>query len=907
MDLRIGGLGEATEIGSGASSVVYRAKRLSDGRDVAVKVLNMADPTFVARFEREVAMLTTLSRSPRIVTVHEAGTTERGRPYLVLDLCRSTLLERIERDGRIEPAEACDILAEITEAVADAHQIDIVHRDLKPGNVLVSEAGDHLVADFGIGTFMGATTTGGTGIGFTAGYVAPETLTGDSPGPPADIYALGATLFHMLSGRAPFVDPSGESNLFALANRIATDPVADLRPAGVPDEVCRVVEAAMAKDPDVRPTADELRHRLLAVAGGPRSDGSAGEHADENADDGRVRSEAASPPGDQRASSLPTPGSLVSPPSVPGYRAVTFLERERELSVFLAQPESAPPEGALVVALRVADRRQSDLDRRRQLRTRWKALAGAADHPRLAPIDGYGFTADGRPFIALVHHEGQRVGDRAAAAPLPWMEVAAIGVRLAAGLEVLARHHLVHGNVRPTAVLVDVDGEAVLGEYAVAGPEPDRAAGTVAEVWTAPELVGDGPPTVAGDLFGLGATLARLAGATVAGDPGHLARRLETDVALTAVPDPLRRLLLALVDPDPGRRPASARDVIGALRSLQSDHGLTPTPSLLEPPPPMPPAETASAAASGPAVPEHDEPPLPPPPGTVLGDDVLRQLGFDAPDAVGRPAPIPGAGAEVSADAARTADLSDILAAHHRQQPEPGRPPPAVTGTVTAAASPSAVGRPVGGPPPLPPQEPVARPYDTAPVTDRRSLSVHHHELPASALRRLIVGGVAAVALAGAVIYLWQQRDDRGDTTLADATTTPAPPTAVVPLVANVDEENAVARIQNAGFTAVITHRFDPASPQGSILSATPSSGSTAEVGSSVELVVSLGAEPSCTGSSREEIRRQLDLRGIAVALVAEEFNESVEAGAGLRCEFDTETPSAVVFVSKGPDPEAEG
>ncbi|MEM9652213.1 MAG: PASTA domain-containing protein [Actinomycetota bacterium] len=268
MDLGIGGLGHATEIGAGASAVVYRARQLSLDREVAVKVLSATDEAFVRRFHREAMTLGKLSLNPGIVTVHGTGVTESGHPYLILELCESSVLDHLKTEGRFEPMDACRVGAQVADAVSDAHSNGVIHRDIKPGNLLRSQNGRYLITDFGIATVRGSTLGQTDSIGFTAGYVAPETLRGEEAGTPSDVYALGATLFHMLSGHPPFVDQSGNSNLLALAQRVINDPVPDLRPYGVPDDVCRIVEAAMAKHPQDRPTAAQLRDQLQAVVNG---------------------------------------------------------------------------------------------------------------------------------------------------------------------------------------------------------------------------------------------------------------------------------------------------------------------------------------------------------------------------------------------------------------------------------------------------------------------------------------------------------------------------------------------------------------------------------------------------------------------------------------------------------------
>lgn len=266
MDLGIGGLGNATEIGAGASAIVYRARQLDLDREVAVKVLSVTDEAFVRRFAREAKMLGKLSQNPGIVTVYDTGVTGAGQPFLILELCESSVLDHLQGpEGKFDPAEACNVGAQVADAVSDAHNNGVIHRDIKPGNILRSPIGRYMITDFGISTVTGASIGQTNSIGFTAGYVAPETLSGETAGTPADIYALGATLFHMLAGQPAYVETDRHSNLLALAQRVIKDPVPDLRPQGVPDEVCRIVEGAMAKRPQDRPTAAQLRDQLNAV------------------------------------------------------------------------------------------------------------------------------------------------------------------------------------------------------------------------------------------------------------------------------------------------------------------------------------------------------------------------------------------------------------------------------------------------------------------------------------------------------------------------------------------------------------------------------------------------------------------------------------------------------------------
>ncbi|MGH1490712.1 MAG: protein kinase domain-containing protein [Acidimicrobiales bacterium] len=274
MDLGIEGLGPAIRIGIGGSAIVYRARQEKLNRDVAVKLLTNQDPSFVRRFEREAKMLGRLSRLPGIVTIHNSGFTANNEPYLILEYCPSSLLNRIYRDGPYPAEQAAQIIGQVAATVAEAQAEGVIHRDLKPANILLNEADEPLISDFGISSVLGATGNMSTSVGFTPGYVAPETLTGEQGESPVDVYALGATLFHLITGHAPFMESAAEaSNLLALANRIDTEPVPDLRPDGVPDDICAAIEWAMAKDPNDRPTAKQLASILRPEPGARSASG----------------------------------------------------------------------------------------------------------------------------------------------------------------------------------------------------------------------------------------------------------------------------------------------------------------------------------------------------------------------------------------------------------------------------------------------------------------------------------------------------------------------------------------------------------------------------------------------------------------------------------------------------------
>jgi serine/threonine protein kinase len=209
---RIPGYEVEAVLGRGGMGIVYKARDQRLGRLVALKMLlagAYAGPEEQGRFLREAEALAGL-RHANIVQVHGAGDHD-GRPYFTMEYVEGgSLAQRIS--GTPQPArQAAALLATLAEAVQVAHQGGIVHRDLKPANILLTALGTPKIADFGLarhfdgGLAQPALTLSGARMG-TPSYMAPEQAIGKAHtiGPAADIYALGAVLYEMLTGRPPF-------------------------------------------------------------------------------------------------------------------------------------------------------------------------------------------------------------------------------------------------------------------------------------------------------------------------------------------------------------------------------------------------------------------------------------------------------------------------------------------------------------------------------------------------------------------------------------------------------------------------------------------------------------------------------------------------------------------------------
>ena len=272
IDLQLGvpGCENATEIGRGGFGVVYRAWQPAFSRTVAVKILaaDRLDDVARQRFEREVRAMGRLSGHPHIVTVYQAGHTEAGNPYILMAYEDGGSLA--DRVGAAWPEVLAGGVA-IAGALESAHRAGVLHRDVKPENILTSRYGELKLADFGLArSLRPATQREQHTVTASLLHAAPEILRGEPATVATDVYALGSTLFHWLSGTAAFAPAPGEPIADLLA-RIATSPVPDLRPAGVPEPVCTALERAMAKDPAARPTsaarfAEELQEAQRACA-----------------------------------------------------------------------------------------------------------------------------------------------------------------------------------------------------------------------------------------------------------------------------------------------------------------------------------------------------------------------------------------------------------------------------------------------------------------------------------------------------------------------------------------------------------------------------------------------------------------------------------------------------------------
>jgi len=194
-------------IGHGGMGEVYLAER-ADGAyamNVAIKLLKRELFSYVnaQRFLRERRVLARLSH-PNIARVLDAGTTDDGRPYLVMEYVHGTRVTDYAHARQLPPREAARVMLAVAEAVAEAHRHGVVHRDLKPANVMVTDEQQVKLLDFGIAKLMDEDEAAAPGVlPMTPAYAAPEQILGQPLTPAADVYALGVVLFQLLTRRLP--------------------------------------------------------------------------------------------------------------------------------------------------------------------------------------------------------------------------------------------------------------------------------------------------------------------------------------------------------------------------------------------------------------------------------------------------------------------------------------------------------------------------------------------------------------------------------------------------------------------------------------------------------------------------------------------------------------------------------
>ena len=255
LPLVIGGCRRISELGRGGMGTVYRALQLSMDREVALKVIHpvhASNPVSCERFVREIRCAGAVSCA-HLVSCHDAGN-DANILYLVMELIGGgDVGQLIRAQGPLGPSQAVQVLRDAASGVRALHQAGLLHRDIKPSNIFLTNTGSAKLADLGLARRMGddqSLTNTGALIG-TPAFMSPEQALGEEIDERSDIYALGATLYAALTGKAPYEG----SSVLAIAKQVLDGPFPDPRKTlpRIPSGLAAVVMRACAKDRAARP------------------------------------------------------------------------------------------------------------------------------------------------------------------------------------------------------------------------------------------------------------------------------------------------------------------------------------------------------------------------------------------------------------------------------------------------------------------------------------------------------------------------------------------------------------------------------------------------------------------------------------------------------------------------------
>jgi serine/threonine protein kinase len=263
-------------LGAGGMGAVYLCEHLTMGRRVALKVLPLAqaeDPASLQRFYREARAVARLDH-PNIIRAHDLDH-EDNLHFLVLEFVDGcNLHDFVRRNGPLSPARAAHYVRQAALGLAHAHDANLVHRDIKPSNLLLDRSGGVKLLDMGLAQFWGEENSAfvkefetGYVIG-TADYLAPEQVIDSQVDIRADIYSLGCTAYFLLTGRSPFQEGTSHQKMLWHQVRMPK-PIVKHRD-DVPEELTRIIDCMMAKEPERRyQTPLELAEALAEFTTSP--------------------------------------------------------------------------------------------------------------------------------------------------------------------------------------------------------------------------------------------------------------------------------------------------------------------------------------------------------------------------------------------------------------------------------------------------------------------------------------------------------------------------------------------------------------------------------------------------------------------------------------------------------------
>ncbi|MFZ5862293.1 MAG: protein kinase domain-containing protein [Nitrospirota bacterium] len=526
---RVGQLSDYTvvdKIGEGGMASVFRGVQTSLNRPVAIKVLSkklIQHPEIVERFNHESLIIARLNH-PNIIHVIDRGIADGG-PYFVMDFVEGTDLARIIRAGSYDFTRKVEVILQVCKALAYAHKNGVIHRDIKPANILIDGEGNALVSDFGIAQlFEGAAGAGGESgrriVMGTPSYMSPEQKADSSRVTAAsDLFSLGVVMYELFAGTKPPQPIRAPSTI---------------KPE-IPEALDCIILRCVEPDPADRfASADELKDRLLDVAQGA--------HIQQAQRDQAL----------QGIRSLAEKFVLRDVIKEHRYGAVYVLEDRRTHQLMV---------------LKKVTNKTGGLEESRRL--------SKLDHPHLAGV--YGTSSNDKAFIIVMEYVSSGSLKDRMAQVRPWREALGTLREICDGMAFAHRHQIVHGNLRPTNILISRDGRVKLADF---GLDEHYAEGDGQTNWYS--RPGE-PYSARGDIFSVGVILYEMLTGSIPVERGG--RYIHHD-SFRRLPRPLQAVVNKMIALEPADRYPSFDDVLVSVDGLLSDATLgdrpvepTPVPS----------------------------------------------------------------------------------------------------------------------------------------------------------------------------------------------------------------------------------------------------------------------------------------------------------------------------------------
>ena len=496
------------KVGEGGMAVVYKSRQPSLDRSVAIKVLSNKladDPESVERFNRESLIIAKLSH-PNIIHVIDRGITD-GSPYFVMDFVEGKTLAYLIQEGNTDRTTKLDIIMQVCKALSYAHKNGVIHRDIKPANILIDHDNNAMVSDFGIAQLFSdgddsePLTKEGIVMG-TPAYMSPEQKLNTSQVTSAtDLYSLGAVMFELFTGMKPlgrFKAPS------------------EINPE-IPEALNEIILKCLEPEPENRfGSVDEIRDQLLTILQGA--------HLREAQKD--------------RA-----------------YQGISRMEEKFALldvinetpfgSVYLIQDKG---DNELMVLKKSSRKNRGLLEAKILSTTRHKHI-----------VDIYG-VSENKVFyiIVLEYMNGGSIRDTLTGI-LPWQRVVEIGKAISEGLQFAHQNRIIHGNLRPSNIMLAQAGEIKISDFGMEEHYPD---GGKNHNWYS--VPGEGK-AVQGDIFSAGVILYQMLMGAL---PLWRAGELSPHTPFRLLPFDLQAILTKMLARQPEKRYISFNEIIPKFNDL---------------------------------------------------------------------------------------------------------------------------------------------------------------------------------------------------------------------------------------------------------------------------------------------------------------------------------------------------